>query len=63
VLPSREWKRARFAGKDYREEHRKWYLGDSISRHRQGYNTFTPIQRRTRSPRSPTTASPTARTW
>jgi penicillin-binding protein 2 len=45
VLPSREWKRARFAGKDYREEHRKWYLGDSISAGiGQGYNAFTPIQ-------------------
>ena len=37
VLPSREWKRQRFAGKNYREEHRKWYLGDSISAgHRPG---------------------------
>ena len=45
VLPSREWKRQRFAGKDYREEHRKWYLGDSISAGiGQGYNAFTPIQ-------------------
>ena len=45
VLPSREWKRTRFAGKDYREEHRKWYLGDSISAGiGQGYNAFTPIQ-------------------
>ena len=45
VLPSREWKRARFAGKEYREEHRKWYLGDSISAGiGQGYNAFTPIQ-------------------
>ena len=45
VLPSREWKRARFAGKDYREEHRKWYLGDSMSAGiGQGYNAFTPIQ-------------------
>ena len=45
VLPSREWKRARFASKDYREEHRKWYLGDSISAGiGQGYNAFTPIQ-------------------
>ncbi len=45
VLPSREWKRARFAGKDFREEHRKWYLGDSISAGiGQGYNAFTPIQ-------------------
>src|SRR6188768_3364730 len=31
TLPSREWKRQRFAGKNFREEHRKWYLGDSIS--------------------------------
>jgi penicillin-binding protein 2 len=45
VLPSREWKRQRFAGKEYREEHRKWYLGDSISAGiGQGYNAFTPIQ-------------------
>jgi len=45
VLPSRDWKRSRFAGKDYREEHRKWYLGDSISAGiGQGYNAFTPIQ-------------------
>jgi penicillin-binding protein 2 len=45
VLPSREWKRRRFSGKDYREEHRKWYLGDSISAGiGQGYNAFTPIQ-------------------
>ena len=45
VLPSREWKRQRFAGKKYRDEHRKWYLGDSISAGiGQGYNAFTPIQ-------------------
>src|SRR4030095_8561240 len=45
VLPSREWKRNRFAGPSYREEHRKWYLGDSISAGiGQGYNAFTPIQ-------------------
>ncbi|MEO5766210.1 MAG: penicillin-binding protein 2, partial [Casimicrobiaceae bacterium] len=45
ILPSREWKRQRFAGKNYREEHRKWYLGDSISAGiGQGYNAFTPIQ-------------------
>jgi penicillin-binding protein 2 len=45
VLPSREWKRQRFAGANYREEHRKWYLGDSISAGiGQGYNAFTPIQ-------------------
>ena len=45
ILPSREWKRQRFAGKEYREEHRKWYLGDSISAGiGQGYNAFTPIQ-------------------
>ncbi len=45
VLPSREWKRQRFAGKDYREEHRKWYLGDSVSAGiGQGYNAFTPMQ-------------------
>ena len=45
VLPSREWKRERFAGKNFRDEHRKWYLGDSISAGiGQGYNAFTPIQ-------------------
>ena len=45
MLPSREWKRERFAGEDYREEHRKWYLGDTISAGiGQGYNAFTPIQ-------------------
>src|SRR5690349_12667206 len=45
VLPSRDWKRQRFAGKNYREEHRKWYLGDSISAGiGQGYNAFTPVQ-------------------
>ncbi len=45
VLPSREWKRKRFAGANYREEHRKWYLGDSISAGiGQGYNAFTPVQ-------------------
>ena len=45
VLPSRAWKRERFAGSNYREEHRKWYLGDSISAGiGQGYNAFTPLQ-------------------
>jgi len=45
VLPSREWKRNRFAGKQYREEHRKWYLGDNISVGiGQGYNAYTPLQ-------------------
>jgi penicillin-binding protein 2 len=45
ILPSREWKRNRFAGEKYREEHRKWYLGDSISAGiGQGYNAFTPMQ-------------------
>ena len=45
TLPSREWKRTRFAGPRYRDEHRKWYLGDSISAGiGQGYNAFTPIQ-------------------
>ena len=45
ILPSREWKRNRFAGSRYRDEHRKWYLGDSISAGiGQGYNAFTPIQ-------------------
>src|SRR3989442_7019090 len=45
VLPSREWKRQRFAGKNYREEHRKWYLGDSISAGiGPGHKAVTPIQ-------------------
>jgi penicillin-binding protein 2 len=45
VLPSRDWKRHRFAGKQYREEHRKWYLGDNISVGiGQGYNAYTPLQ-------------------
>jgi penicillin-binding protein 2 len=45
VLPSREWKRQRFAGKQFREEHRKWYLGDSVSVGiGQGYNAYTPLQ-------------------
>ena len=45
VLPSREWKRKRFAGANFREDHRKWYLGDSISAGiGQGYTAFTPLQ-------------------
>src|SRR4051794_17529556 len=45
VLPSRQWKRNRFSAAQFREEHRKWYLGDSISAGiGQGYNAFTPIQ-------------------
>ncbi len=45
TLPSRQWKRTRFSGAQFREEHRKWYLGDSISAGiGQGYNAFTPIQ-------------------
>ena len=45
VLPSREWKRRRFSGANYREDHRKWYLGDSISAGiGQGYTAFTPLQ-------------------
>jgi penicillin-binding protein 2 len=45
VLPSRAWKRQRFANARYREEHRKWYLGDNISVGiGQGYNSFTPVQ-------------------
>ena len=45
VLPSREWKRRRFAGPNFREDHRKWYLGDSISAGiGQGYTAFTPVQ-------------------
>ncbi len=45
TLPSRQWKRTRYSGPQFREEHRKWYLGDSISAGiGQGYNAFTPIQ-------------------
>jgi penicillin-binding protein 2 len=45
VLPSRAWKRQRFAGKNYRDDARKWYLGDSVSAGiGQGYNAFTPMQ-------------------
>lgn len=45
VLPSRGWKRQRFAGAQFREEHRKWYLGDNISVGiGQGYNAYTPLQ-------------------
>ncbi|HEX4883060.1 MAG TPA: penicillin-binding protein 2 [Casimicrobiaceae bacterium] len=45
VLPSREWKRRRFSGKNFRDDHRKWYLGDSISAGiGQGYTAFTPVQ-------------------
>jgi penicillin-binding protein 2 len=45
IMPSREWKRQRFADAKYREEHRKWYLGDSISAGiGQGYTAFTPVQ-------------------
>jgi penicillin-binding protein 2 len=45
TLPSRAWKRERFAGPRYHDEQRKWYLGDSISAGiGQGYNAFTPIQ-------------------
>ncbi|MDR2173052.1 MAG: penicillin-binding protein 2 [Burkholderiales bacterium] len=45
VLASRAWKRERFSGPRYREEHRRWYLGDSISAGiGQGYNNFTPLQ-------------------
>ncbi len=43
ILPSRAWKRERFASA--REDARKWYLGDSISAGiGQGYNAFTPLQ-------------------
>jgi penicillin-binding protein 2 len=45
VLPSREWKRTRYSGPKYRDDDRKWYLGDSISAGiGQGYNSFTPMQ-------------------
>ena len=45
VLPSRAWKRQRFSGPQYREEHRRWYAGDNISIGiGQGYNAYTPLQ-------------------
>ncbi len=45
VLPSREWKRKLFSAAKYREEHRKWYAGDSVSAGiGQGYNAYTPLQ-------------------
>jgi penicillin-binding protein 2 len=45
VLPSREWKRKLYGAAKYREEHRKWYAGDSVSAGiGQGYNSFTPLQ-------------------
>ncbi|MDR2244245.1 MAG: penicillin-binding protein 2 [Burkholderiales bacterium] len=45
VLPSRAWKRERFSGSRYREEHRRWYLGDSVSAGiGQGYSNATPLQ-------------------
>ncbi|CAG4884823.1 transpeptidase involved in peptidoglycan synthesis (penicillin-binding protein 2) [Georgfuchsia toluolica] len=41
VLPSQEWKRARFK----RPEQQKWYAGETISIGiGQGYNTYTPMQ-------------------
>ena len=45
ILPSPEWKRKRFSGPRFREEHRKWYLGDVVSVGiGQGYNAYTPLQ-------------------
>jgi penicillin-binding protein 2 len=45
VLPSREWKRKLYGAAKYREEHRKWYAGDSVSAGiGQGYNSYTPLQ-------------------
>jgi penicillin-binding protein 2 len=45
VLPSREWKRKLYSSSKYREEHRKWYAGDSVSAGiGQGYNSATPLQ-------------------
>jgi penicillin-binding protein 2 len=45
VLPSREWKRKAYGAAKYREEHRKWYAGDSVSAGiGQGYNSSTPLQ-------------------
>jgi penicillin-binding protein 2 len=43
VLPSTEWKRTASANPS-----RKWVGGDTISGHRPGYNSFTPLQSPTR---------------
>ncbi len=65
VLPSREWKRQRFAGKEYREEHRKWYLGDThLRRHRAGLQRVHADSARIRDRhRSRTMASRSGRIW
>jgi penicillin-binding protein 2 len=45
ILPSREWKRKYFSGSKYREEHRRWIVGDQISVGiGQGFNAYTPLQ-------------------
>ena len=45
VLPSKEWKRKRFAGKRYPEAARVWTPADVVPIGiGQGYNTYTPLQ-------------------
>lgn len=45
ILPSPAWKQKRFSGARFRDEHRKWYVGDVVSIGiGQGYNSYTPLQ-------------------
>ncbi len=45
VLPTKEWKARRFAGKRFRDEHRRWLPADVVSIGiGQGFNTYTPLQ-------------------
>ncbi|WP_018150669.1 penicillin-binding protein 2 [Leeia oryzae] len=45
ILPSPAWKRNRFSSPRFKEEQRKWYLGDVVSIGiGQGYNAYTPLQ-------------------
>lgn len=45
VLPTKEWKAKRFAGKRYKPEHRRWLPADVVPIGiGQGYNTYTPLQ-------------------
>ena len=62
VLPSREWKRQRFAGKNYREEHEVVPRRHDLRRHRPGLQRVhaDPARARDRDA-SPTTASCTGR--